>query len=278
MYYEIPHCPGPFSEMIAEFVSQKRALGHDYGKPMVYRLREIGIFLMNAGAARVSVTEAMFDLWAAKRDNEAEYNRMRRINTLIAFSKFLVSKGFDDIYVGEAPYAYPRRQFVPYIFTRREISALFTAFRERVTSNPGDITIAATAVMFCLYYGCGLRKTEAQELRVRDFDAGSGVLRIMDSKNHVSRMVVASSTATRQLAEYFRAFCLCREKEDRLFRNGRGNGIPDQTLYAHYHAALGSAGIGCRESGRLPRIHDLRNPHLNKIRTFLQDCVIPTYS
>jgi site-specific recombinase XerD len=72
-------------------------------------------------------------------------------------------------------------------------------------------------------------------------------------------MVVASSTATRQLAEYFRAFCLCREKEDRLFRNGHGDGIPDQTLYAHYHAALGSAGIGCRESGRLPRIHDLRH-------------------
>ena len=53
-----------------------------------------------------------------------------------------------------------------------------------------------------LYYCCGLRKSEAQNLKVMDVDLDSGKIAIWNSKNDVSRIVVASETLLTALRDY----------------------------------------------------------------------------
>jgi integrase len=256
MYFKIPPCSGPFKDVITEYVEYKRGLGYDYGKPMVCRLCEIDLFFKRHGVTSVEVTEEMFLLWEKRRGNESVVNQRKRAGALITFSKFLASRGFGNIYIGETAPG-PHAQFIPYIFSKAEIVAMFAVFRQQAVS--GNAVTEAFATMFCLYYGCGLRKTEAQTLRIRDVDRNTGVIRILDSKNHVSRLVVASESVTRQVACYIDRFCVGCAPDAYLFRDDRGGVFSDWKLYDIYRKTMTAAGIQPRENGRLPRLHDLRH-------------------
>ena len=256
MYYRIPSCSGPFKNVIMEYVEYKRGLGYDYGKPAVYRLREIDLFFKRYGITGVEVSEEMFLRWEKRRGNESVVNQRKRAGALIAFSKFLASRGFDNIYVGETT-PEPLAQFIPYIFSRAEIAAMFDVFRQRAVSDNTDT--AAFATMFCLYYGCGLRKSEVQSLRIRDINRNTGSIRILDSKNHISRLVVASDSVLRQIFGYIDQFCIGCAPDAYLFRNINGGKFHNWKLYSIYRKTMTAAGIRHRENGRLPRLHDLRH-------------------
>ena len=42
---ELPQFTGPFRELIPEYISYKRAQGYKIGNPIVYKLREMDLFL-----------------------------------------------------------------------------------------------------------------------------------------------------------------------------------------------------------------------------------------
>ena len=259
MYYELPAYSGPFKDLIPEYISYMRGLGYDYGKPILYRLREIDLFFKQQGFDQLEITEEMFELWEKKRSNENEINQRRRTSVLIAFSKYLALRGFDNIYIGESARKSPRNNFIPYIFSKAEISNLLNVFKCWTDATPSDCDTSAVAVIVSLFYGCGLRKAEALRLRLSDINLSTGTIRIMDSKNHESRLVVASESVKRQLIKYFSRFCMFKASDEFLFCNGKGNPFYDGKLYGKYKKAMTEAGIQPRESGKLPRIHDLRH-------------------
>jgi integrase len=259
MNYDIPEYAGPFGTQIREYIGFKRSLGYDYGKPILYRLRELDLFFKDCGVTEVAITEEMFERWAVRRPGETTENQRRRALVLIAFSNHLRRRGFENIHVGEIPGHYQRRQPVPYIFTEHEISEVFKAAHADVCGNPGDRDRATFEAMLALYYGCGLRKSEVQALKMTDVDFDSGRIQILDSKNHLSRIVVSSDSVRRRLDGYCAKFCMGRDTDSPVFRSEGSVGFSDYRLYKHYHRALSRAGIQPRENGRLPRIHDLRH-------------------
>jgi integrase len=226
----------------------------------LYRLREIDLFFGTRGVTRAEVPESVFELWARKRENESNVNHRRRVLVLIAFSKFMANRGYVGVHIGEAVAIHRNDRFVPYIFSKSEIAGIFGVLRKNVMANPTDSETAAFAVMFCLYYGCGLRKTEVQKLRLGDVDIDDGSIRVMDSKNHESRLVVASGSLRRQISKYCGRFRVgyC-DRDAYLFPNADGSMFSDGKLYGCYHRTLKTVGIGPRENGHLPRIHDLRH-------------------
>jgi len=217
------------------------------------------LFFKQHGFEKMEITEEMFELWEKKRGNESEVNQRRRTSVLIAFSKYLALRGFENIYVGESARGVPRDTFIPYIFSKDEISRLLNVFKRWNAVNPADYEMAAVAVMITLFYSCGLRKTEALKLRLRDINLSVGTIRIMDSKNHESRLVVVSESVKRQLYTFFNRFCMFSAPDGFLFRNEKGDMIGDHKVYSKYKKAMIEAEIHPRESGRLPRIHDLRH-------------------
>jgi len=259
MYYELPEYSGPFRHVIAEYLNFKRSLGYDYGKAKVYRLREIDLFFKARGTTDVMITEEMFEAWTSLRPKEGEANRWNRARALISFSEYLVKRGYKDIFVGELPSRVSPKLFVPYIYTKSEIARLFEAVRVCVLTKPGNHNHATLAVLLLLYYGCGLRKLEAQKLLMRDIDFDSGSIRILDSKNHTSRLVVVSDSARTQLVRYRDCFCFLHDGSDHFFQPVGGQAISDSKLYRLFHETQAIAGIQPRENGYMPRIHDLRH-------------------
>ena len=96
-------------------------------------------------------------------------------------------------------------------------------------------------------------------MRINDINRNTGSIRILDSKNHVSRLVVASESVIRQIIGYIDRFCVGCAPDSYLFKNSKGGMFRDWKLYSIYRKAMTAAGIHPRENGRLPRLHDLRH-------------------
>jgi integrase len=249
---------GPFKDVIPGFVEFKRSLGYDYAYVDLYRLREIDLFFKGRGVTEVEVTEEMFEAWASLREGESEENRRRRTHKLTSFAKYLKSRGHPNIYAGELPRRSTRRKPNPHVFTKAEIARVFVAAEAKAAANPHNSDYAVFNTMLALYYCCGCRKSEAQNLRMRDIDLDTGCIRIMDSKNHVSRLVVASSSLLGMLSDHCKDRCSGLSDDDYVFKSGRSTQFSDHKLYGIYREVLAEANIQVRESGKLPRLHDLR--------------------
>jgi len=259
MYCELPLYTGPLKEAILDFITFKRSQGYDYGKPILYRLREIDLFFQANGVTRAEIPEETFELWARKRSHESAINHRRRVYVLIGLAKFMRSRGYENIHIGEMAGKPPRSKFVPYIFAKSEIKSIFAVLKNRTLANPYDLELAAFSMMFCVYYGCGLRKTETLNLRIRDIDLSARSIRVMDSKNHVSRLVLMSGSIWQQLSDYCVRFRFACDKDAPLFVQRNGSMFGSGKLYSNYRQVMTEAGIQPRESGKLPRLHDLRH-------------------
>ncbi len=130
---------------------------------------------------------------------------------------------------------------LPEVLSRDEVAALL---EQPKGSEPATLRDRA---LLELMYACGLRASEATELRVADLDLELGVLRAR-GKGSKERVVPIGGAAARALAAYLRAGrpkLMGDRVEPRLFLNHRGGGLTRQGLYKivqRYATAAGLAG------------------------------------
>ena len=259
MYCKMPEFIGPFKAVLPEYINYQRGLGYDYGKPVIYRLREMDIFFHGHGYTKLEITEEMYELWTARRGNEKETNRARRMSAISGFSKYLIDAGYDNIYLGESPRSIFKSDFVPYIFSEEEIKRFYAALKEEINTQSSKYDIVTFAILFSLYYSCGLRKSEAQRLLIKNIDLNTGKIRIIDGKNHISRIIVVSESMRKQLLIYYNEHCIGCGADNFIFRDENGGCFSEGKIYRIYKRLLEKAGIPRRKGGRTQRIHDLRH-------------------
>ncbi|WP_172674438.1 tyrosine-type recombinase/integrase [Olsenella sp. oral taxon 807] len=88
--------------------------------------------------------------------------------------------------------------FAPHVLGRDEVARVFRAAR---ASAAGERAHSRYAAM-CLCHACGLRRSEAGNLRVSDFDPGARAVAAGHSKSDVSRLVAMSESTAEVLAEH----------------------------------------------------------------------------
>jgi|LSQX01.2.fsa_nt_gb integrase len=254
---EIPFI-GPFKHVIPEFIEFKRGLGYDCRKAMVYRLAEIDRFFYERGITEVSIPEEIYMEWAIKRPKEGNSNRIRRIGVLSGFARYLHDCDYEGIFQGEGLPIARVEPFQPYIFTTDEISQIYRVIKKNCISAP-DSRDDTFAMLFSLYYGCGFRLREGLDLRMSDVDLKEGRIRIIDGKNHVSRMVPLSQSIKAQLERYIALHCIGFDRDSFVFRQPNMKQFTPTIVYRVYHKTLAEANIQKRGDGKGQRIHDLRH-------------------
>ena len=258
--YAIPEFKGPFHELIPEFIRYKRALGYSYGKNMVCRLAEMNRFLLqNRLISEIAIPESAFNLWISLRNNETTSNQEKRYTAIHGFAKFLIQNGYQNIFDSDNPVC-KHNDFVPYIYSKEEISKLFEVSDSFKTESMAYIYRhgAMLPVILRLLYSTGMRISEVLALKLKDVEWKSGRINIRDGKNHVNRMISVSASMKHVLDEYRKKISFF-SNEDFLF-HGRDN-RPYSYGIVHYvfRQVLKAAGIVPRASGKYPRIHDLRH-------------------
>lgn len=107
----------------------------------------------------------------------------------------------------------------------------------------------------------GLRVSEAIGLKCSDVDLGSGVLTIRKSKFGKNRLVPLHHTTRKALSDYARRRdeIVHHGRSTRFFVSPRGANLRYTTLLTDFHKLLLIADIQDEQSGRRPRMHDLRH-------------------
>ena len=85
-----------------------------------------------------------------------------------------------------------RSNFAPYIFSHDEIAAIFKAADK--IDNLTRVDTPTFVVMLAILYTCGLRISELLNIKLQNINFTTGAIQILNSKNHVSRLIVASDS------------------------------------------------------------------------------------
>ena len=151
-----------------------------------------------------------------------------------------------------------KSDFVPYIFSHDEITDIFRAANK--IDNLTHVDTPTFIVMLAVLYTCGIRISELLNIKLQNINFTTGAIQILNSKNHVSRLIVVSDSLREKLTEYHLNY-ICPANSEYFFRTTNGMQVPYSTFKTLYRRTLSLAGIPKKDNCRYknPRIHDLRH-------------------
>ncbi len=92
----------------------------------------------------------------------------------------------------------------PYVFSDEETRRLFHVIDTQPLSEMSNRALV-DPVLFRVFYGTGLRLSEALNLELRDFDPARATLEVRDGKNHENRLVPVTGRLAATLESYIAA-------------------------------------------------------------------------
>ena len=245
-----------FKEELNNFINYKRSLGYDY-KAEISRLKYIDNILFQLKLSHKSITkETFFEL--TKRNDMKEANYARQYGVTKDFCKFLISNEYKNIYYEDKKFNIINN-YNPIIFNDNEIDMLFNTMDnyKNLHQNKKSYNLYYTySVFFRLIYACGLRVSEGIKINIENIDFNENAIRIIDSKRHISRIVVFSDSLKDCLIHYINSLKL---QKGLLFKNTRNNQLCKNQLRKYYRNIIIQAHLN-NES----HIHDLRHCFCNK--------------
>lgn len=255
-YSDILH--SSYRELLIGFIEQRKALGYKFDE-QILRLLKFDDFAKNfTGAISDDLSEDLVINWVEEAALSSE--QMRRRGILIRqFGEYMIENG-------KKAYLYPKRkyktpaQYIPYIFTREQISSIFKYADEDSLKHPNIASRVDTAIILRMLYGCGLRISEALNLKINDVDLEKGLLRIRESKFQKDRIVPMSVSLLEVCRDYASTHCYENMDADLYFFSSKNNKrYSAQAIYDRFRNIIFCIGIPRRGKGKGPRLHDFRH-------------------
>ena len=245
-----------FKSELNYFIKYKRSLGLKY-KNEIFRLRYIDNVLYNLKLKNKIITkETFYEL--TKRNNMQGENYARQYGVTKDFCKFLIANEYKNIYYEEKKFNIVNN-YKPVIFTDEGINLLFQTIDEEKNKHINNKSYKVYynySIIFRLLYACGLRISEALKIEVKDINFNENTINIIDSKRHISRLVVFSNSMKKCLLDYINLFKI---NNSLLFTNTRNNIINKKSLRKFYNNILIDSNLN-----KNAHIHDLRHIFCNK--------------
>jgi len=237
----------------------KRALGFKYQTGAII-LNQIDTLASERMEISLGITKEFSDSWGKKKFYESDSYQYTRISLFAQFSSYLRDLGIQS-YIPKLP-PFPQSTFIPYIYSQKEIEALFKACDElRLSCVQMDSSIFCMPALIRLLYCTGLRLGEALALKMEDVKLDENYLRVTDSKNGKQRIIPISDSLTSVCKEYVtyrNQLPLGKRKAGYFFVKLDGSKC-SQNVRDWFIKCLNKAAIPYIGRWQGPRIHDLRH-------------------
>lgn len=249
---------GIYAPYIEQHIALKRGLGFKYNTAeTIYAIFDR--FTIERGETVVGISKELAEKWCERKNNESDSYRYHRGVCLSQLSSYLCTIGIRSFI--------PRLQkwiptFTPYVFSQREISAIFCASdRLRIQRKSMKSMLFAMPALIRLLYSTGLRIGEAVALQERDVNLLENYLVIKDSKNGKQRMIPISETLSIVLKDYVyhRDLLPLHTRNSVFFVSLNGSPCTSDTVYRLFREILQMANIPYMGNHHGPRVHDLRH-------------------
>lgn len=152
------------------------------------------------------ISQEMIDTWCRKRDTETTQSCHTRQCSIVAFIKYLRSRGLSEVHGPERPKK-GRSSYIPHAFTAEELKNFFKAcdsisLKPRHKRKCDRLKKFTVPVIFRLLYSTGMRTNEARMLARKDVDLEGSVISIRQTKGEQQRYVVIHPTLAPILRKY----------------------------------------------------------------------------
>ncbi len=190
-------------------------------------LKKLGVWADKNGFDLAALTRQDLREWLIDtgRTKLAESSRQRMISSVRGFFKFLATDGHIAKNPAEDLDAPQKSSYLPKFLNRSEIETLLDA--PDITS---DIGVRDRAILE-LMYACGLRVSEAVNIRVADVDLDAGIATFTGKGSKMRRVPIGSSAV-----EWLREYLVKRRKIENievtnLFLSPLGRPLDRQAIY-----------------------------------------------
>jgi len=146
-----------------------------------------------------------------------------------------------------------------YIFSEKELKNIFTICDNYPVSNVSPNRHLILPLVLRMLYGCGLRISEALNLKCNDIDLKQGTLFIRDAKFGKERIVPMAKTLTQRCRQYVDKVHNYNSCNPFFFPSPYGGRYNESTIYKLFRQILWKVGIS--HSGKGPRLHDVRHSY-----------------
>jgi len=248
---------GPFGKEMQDFIALKRAVGYKYLTETGILKRFDAFLVKNYPAVKELIKETITG-WCAKTLHETAANQCSRSSVIRQFTKYLDAMG-KKAWILPVNYYQHGHKYVPHIYTPEEMRKFFAETDKCHHCYEHPYRHLIMPVFFRLLLSCGLRCSEARLLKVQDVDLEKGVLSVIDSKNHNSRLVPMPDSMTIRMRSYAEQVHPFPNPDRYFFPAFEEKPMTLGNVYKNFRRFLWRAGIS--HTGDGPRVHDFRHSY-----------------
>ncbi len=251
---------GIYAPYIRDFIDMKRSLGFKYEKPERILLG-FDRFTRERGETEIGISKELADKWCEPRNNESDRYRYYRCVCISQFSSYLCNLGIRS-YVPRLPRI--QSTFTPYIYSKKEMTAIFNAADGLLISkrNMNSIIFIVPTLLRVLY-GTGIRIGEALSLQNKDINLSENYIMVKDSKNGKQRIIPITESLSAVCKDYLnhrKRLPVMQSGDTPFFISLNGSATNPHIFHIWYfRIVLRAAGIPYIGNYRGPRIHDIRH-------------------
>ncbi|MBV7274414.1 tyrosine-type recombinase/integrase [Clostridium sp. PL3] len=244
------------ADLMIGFIQEKKSVGYKFQKGAAL-LKRFDNIIVQHNLTKKKLTKELVMLWTAKAPNETKRNRCSRISIVRGFAEYMVRLGYDAYIFPKASVTIDRYSYVPYIFSKYELKAIFNICDHYSICAVSPNRHIILPVLFRLLYGCGLRISEALNLTYDDVDLQKGTLFIRNAKFGKDRIVPIGASLIERCRVYEETLASNKDTNNFLFPSPFGGHYNESTIYQLFRKILWRAGIS--HTGKGPRVHDFRH-------------------
>lgn len=250
------HPVGELAGIITTFIQFKRSLGYIYEveEGTLYRF---SVFSQDYTIKTREVPLQLVEDWMALRKNEKVSTQRARGLVVLQMLNFACDHG----YIVHFPVMLKRfhvPKYIPYIFTQTELKLFFYAC-DHVRPYSGTSRHHVIPILFRLIFSCGLRVSEAANLKCSDVDLAGDIITIQGGKNGSERVIPLSDSMAKSMKQFHSHYHGLGNHSEYFFKGKYRNKLTRYRIYKWFRICLEAAGIPHLGKGKGPRLHDLRH-------------------
>ncbi|MFH1186055.1 MAG: tyrosine-type recombinase/integrase [Chloroflexota bacterium] len=223
--------------------------------------RDFDYYLAFHGATLKDLDERLVVHWMHAIPRHAAATKNGKLRFARGFFSYLVRVGLArENLARRIPYL-KQKTYQPHIYTLKEIHQILEEARKNQRRYPKRLTGWTMETLVFLLYACGLRLSEALNLRIQDVDFEENTLALWKTKFHKERLVPFSPAVAQKL----RAYLVRRNRsyppagpQDPFFRSPSGK-CRKSAMQQRFRHLLTRCGLAEPRGRGGPRLHDLRH-------------------
>ena len=252
---------GPAREWLIRFVLEQRLLGFRYTGSALAYWRALDHFFSEESSKFPVMDQDQYERFVALRPGQSSQHQRNLASRWKAFALFLNRHGKKAFVPESCEMPIFRQDFVPDIYTRAQIAALFNAAESLPAPRRSQSAWlhSMMKILLRVLYGTGMRVGETLTLACDDFDFDSGVITVQSGKGCKKRIIPLAPGLSKLLIRW-KGERLAKG-QPLLFPSIRIDGaVSHNAMYRLFKdQLLPVAGLPPRLTRQGPRLHDLRH-------------------